>query len=73
MTITTQALARLVLSLDNKRRGGIGGQMITEWKCALCGSDEMHSNTCTPLICRECQAEVKFLALQEPSTAEEKK
>ena len=35
----------------------ICGQGFTGYKCAMCGRDDMHSNTCIPKLCLTCATE----------------
>ena len=35
-------------------RGSVCGQAFTSYICGLCGTEQMHHNTCVPRLCREC-------------------
>ncbi len=47
------------LALWYSNRGGIAGQAFTNYVCLMCDRDCLHENTNTPIICRDCQKEVR--------------
>lgn len=47
----------LAQAIQNSR-SGIGGDAMTNFKCALCGTEEMWGNTAVPNICNNCATEM---------------
>lgn len=63
-------LAKIVIEADS-RRGGYGGQGITEWSCAVCGTSRAHSSTATPLLCGDCRANLDEICSASQTTERE--
>ena len=52
-------LVQNVLCKNIKMQGGFGGQSFTNYTCFICKEEKSHCNTCTPLICEECEKALK--------------
>ena len=51
----TLRMARRLLEVTRRRRGGVAGQMITAYTCAACGLEGTHGNTAVPELCDACE------------------
>ena len=40
-------------------RSGIGGQMVTSYRCFRCNEEKTHADTSTPIICLGCLNEMR--------------
>ena len=52
-------MARALLEVQARKRGGRGGQMMTAYTCAMCEDDFSAASTCTPLLCPMCEDDVR--------------
>ena len=52
-------VAPLLLAMN--ARSGIGGQMITDYECVVCGEEKAHGNSAAPVVCPDCARELRSM------------